>query len=97
MDIKVDSVILSAFCVVSIIGGVVVLLRFQSLNILHRYTLEIIGLTFLAPFVLLLAFFSLISSDAAGSLAGAMVGYFFRAGTTGGPKARGAPADLSPD
>src|SRR5437870_3216058 len=86
MNVPMDSVILAGFCVVSIIGGVVILLRFQNLGVLHNYTLEIIGLTFLAPFVLLLAFFSLISSDAAGSLAGAMVGYFFRAGTTRYPK-----------
>jgi hypothetical protein len=81
VDIRAASqIILSGFCMITIIAGVVVILKLQTIGILHSYVLEIIGLTFLAPFVLLLSFFSLISADAASGLAGAMVGYFFRAG-----------------
>jgi Ca2+/Na+ antiporter len=82
MDIKMASqVILSGFCIITIVAGVVIMLRMERIASLRRYSLEIIGLTFLAPFVLLLRFFDLISADAATSIAGAMVGYFFRAYT----------------
>jgi len=98
MDVKMASqVILSGFCIITIAAGVIVMLKLETVAALRRYSLEIIGLTFLAPFVLLLRFFDLISADAATSIAGAMVGYFFRAYTPSYPEPSDVPTTSPQD
>jgi hypothetical protein len=76
-DKVLNRLIVGTVSLVMILVGAIIVVKFHSIDTLRPYVRSIVALTFMAPLVLLLGYFKVISPDGTAAVVGAMAAYFF--------------------
>jgi hypothetical protein len=79
-DKDLNRLMVGAVSLAMIVAGMIVMITCHSIDTVRRHFLSILALTFMAPLILLLSYFKVISADGTTAVVGAMAAYFFGTG-----------------